>query len=49
MVGSVAYRIFVWRLYHEPRFAEPYSVRDPRSAPDEEDWADRFAGALPAE
>jgi len=48
MVGSLAYRIFVWRLYHEPRFAEPYSVRDPRAAPDEKDWADRFAGALPA-
>jgi len=47
MVGSLAYRIFVWRLYHEPRFAEPYSVHDPRTAPDEKDWADRFAGTLP--
>ena len=30
-VGNLAYRIFVKRLYSEPRFATPYSVQDPGS------------------
>jgi hypothetical protein len=28
-VGNLAYRIFVRRLYHEPRFAQPYSAHNP--------------------
>ena len=42
LVGNVAYRIFVRRLHREPRFARPYSIDDPRGAPDAGDWADRF-------
>ncbi len=38
LVGNVAYRIFVRRLYHEPRFARPYSLDDPRAAPADADW-----------
>ena len=43
-VGSLAYRIFVKRLYNEPRYATPYSVMDPGTAPRDEDWADNFLG-----
>jgi radical SAM superfamily enzyme YgiQ (UPF0313 family) len=32
-VGNLAYRIFVKRLYSEPRFATPYSVQDPGRPP----------------
>ncbi|MEI7671653.1 MAG: hypothetical protein WCK00_06025, partial [Deltaproteobacteria bacterium] len=28
-VGNLAYRVFVRRLYHDPRFAQPYSVSNP--------------------
>jgi radical SAM superfamily enzyme YgiQ (UPF0313 family) len=37
-VGNLAYRIFVNRLYSEPRFATPYSVDDPGSPPEPGDW-----------
>jgi hypothetical protein len=37
-VGNLAYRIFVNRLYSEPRFATPYSVGDPGSPPEPGDW-----------
>lgn len=38
-VGNLAYRIFVKRLYNEPRFALPYTMSDPRQAPDPGRWA----------
>jgi hypothetical protein len=41
-VGNLAYRIFVKRLYTEPRFAQPYSIHDPGCMPDDDAWADRF-------
>jgi radical SAM superfamily enzyme YgiQ (UPF0313 family) len=37
-VGNLAYRIFVKRLYSEPRFATPYSVQNPGSPPEPGDW-----------
>lgn len=37
-VGNLCYRIFVRRLYHEPRFATPYSIHDPGSPPSPEHW-----------
>jgi radical SAM superfamily enzyme YgiQ (UPF0313 family) len=37
-VGNLAYRIFVKRLYSEPRFATPYSTRDPGSPPEPGHW-----------
>jgi radical SAM superfamily enzyme YgiQ (UPF0313 family) len=37
-VGNLAYRIFVKRLYSEPRFATPYSVEDPGRPPKSGDW-----------
>jgi radical SAM superfamily enzyme YgiQ (UPF0313 family) len=37
-VGNLCYRIFVRRLYHEPRFAMPYSVDDPGRPPSPEHW-----------
>ncbi|WP_321476138.1 B12-binding domain-containing radical SAM protein [uncultured Paludibaculum sp.] len=37
-VGNLCYRIFVHRLYHERRFASPYSVGDPGRAPGPEQW-----------
>jgi radical SAM superfamily enzyme YgiQ (UPF0313 family) len=40
--GNLAYRIFVKRLYTEPRFAQPYSIHDPGCMPDDDAWADRF-------
>ena len=41
-VGNLTYRIFVRRLYNEPRYAQPYSIHDPGRAPDDGAWADRF-------
>ena len=41
-VGNLTYRIFVRRLYNEPRFAQPYSIHDPGRAPEDDAWADRF-------
>lgn len=38
-VGNLTYRIFVKRLYHEPRFAHPYSINAPGTPPMESDWA----------
>lgn len=43
-IGNLAYRIFVKRLYNEPRFATPYSISNPGSPPRDEDWADSFFG-----
>ena len=37
-VGNLAYRIFVKRLYSEPRFATPYSIHDPGTPPNPSDW-----------
>jgi radical SAM superfamily enzyme YgiQ (UPF0313 family) len=37
-VGNLAYRIFVKRLYSEPRFAAPYSADDPGKPPAPEHW-----------
>ena len=38
-VGNLAYRIFVKRLYTEPRYALPYSMDDPGSPPEPGHWA----------
>jgi len=37
-VGNLCYRIFVRRLYSEPRFATPYSLHDPGSPPEPGHW-----------
>lgn len=37
-VGNLAYRIFVKRLYSEPRFAQPYTIDDPGSPPEPGHW-----------
>jgi radical SAM superfamily enzyme YgiQ (UPF0313 family) len=37
-VGNLCYRIFVKRLYSEPRYATPYSLHDPGHAPETADW-----------
>jgi len=37
-VGNLCYRIFVKRLYSEPRYATPYSIHDPGSPPLPEHW-----------
>ena len=37
-VGNLCYRIFVRRLYSEPRYAAPYSVHDPGSPPPPSHW-----------
>jgi radical SAM superfamily enzyme YgiQ (UPF0313 family) len=37
-VGNICYRIFVRRLYNEPRFAQPYSVNDPGEPPPAHHW-----------
>ena len=37
-VGNLCYRIFVRRLYHEPRFAQPYSLHDPGQPPAPDHW-----------
>ena len=44
-VGNAAYRIFVRRLYSEPRFAQPYTRENPGRAPEAGDWADAFLAA----
>lgn len=36
-IGNLTYRMFVRRLYHEQRFASPYSMAAPGTAPNE-DW-----------
>ena len=38
-VGNLAYRIFVRRLYGEPRFATPYTLADPGTPPPPEHWS----------
>ena len=45
-VGNLCYRIFVRRLYREPRFARPYSVDDPGQPPAPHHW---LAPAVPEE
>jgi len=42
LVGNLTYRKFVRRLYAEERFAQPYSINDPRMLPDDKWWAYRF-------
>jgi len=37
-VGNLCYRIFVRRLYNEPRFAQPYSMHAPGQPPAPEHW-----------
>jgi len=37
-VGNLCYRIFVKRLYSEPRFATPYSLHDPGHPPEPGHW-----------
>jgi radical SAM superfamily enzyme YgiQ (UPF0313 family) len=37
-VGNLCYRIFVRRLYSEPRYASPYSIHDPGSPPPPNHW-----------
>ncbi len=37
-VGNLCYRIFVRRLYSEPRYAAPYSADDPGSPPSPDHW-----------
>ncbi|HEY9248407.1 MAG TPA: radical SAM protein [Rariglobus sp.] len=37
-VGNLAYKIFIHRLYHDPRFAAPYSIDDPGSPPEPGHW-----------
>lgn len=41
-IGNLCYRIFVRRLYHEARYAVPYSLQHPGSLPPDEQWADTF-------
>ena len=38
LVGNLCYRIFVRRLYHDPRFAQPYSMGDPGVPPAPHHW-----------
>lgn len=42
-IGNLTYRIFVKRLYHETRFAQPHSIHDPGVQPDATHWAEAFA------
>lgn len=42
LVGNLTYRTFVRRLYNEPRYAQPYSMHDPGSVPDDSAWASNF-------
>lgn len=44
-VGNLTYRVFVKRLYAEPRFAEPYSLAAPGSPPAPGNWAEAFVAA----
>lgn len=47
-VGNLTYRIFVRRLYHEPRFATPYTLANPGAPPPEAWYRDSFrAGEVP--
>jgi len=41
-VGNLCYRIFVKRLYHEQRFAQPYSLDDPGAPPADDAWQEAF-------
>ena len=41
-MGNLCYRLFVKRLYHEQRFAEPYTLADPGTPPRDEDWHSAF-------
>ena len=41
-VGNLTYRGFVKRLYHETRYAQPYSIDDPGKPPEAEFWAEAF-------
>lgn len=43
--GNLTYRLFVRRLYGEPRFAAPYSVHAPGSPPDPGAWLDPWWAA----
>ncbi len=45
--GNLCYRIFVKRLHHEARYAEPYSINDPKSLPEAGMWAETFLNGLP--
>jgi len=36
--GNLAYRIFIRRLYSEPRFAEPYTISNPGRPPEPHHW-----------
>jgi radical SAM superfamily enzyme YgiQ (UPF0313 family) len=38
LVGNLAYRIFVKRLYNEPRFATPHTLADTGTRPPPEHW-----------
>jgi len=38
LVGNLCYRIFVRRLYHEPRFRQPYSMDAPGQPPAPHHW-----------
>lgn len=46
LIGNMTYRIFVKRLYHEARFAQPYSIGAPGVAPDARMWAETFLRGL---
>lgn len=37
-IGNLCYRIFVRRLYNEPRFAQPYNVDNPGRPPAPQHW-----------
>jgi radical SAM superfamily enzyme YgiQ (UPF0313 family) len=41
-IGNLCYRIFVKRLYHEQRFARPYTLEDPGAPPADENWQAAF-------
>jgi hypothetical protein len=41
-VGNLTYRIFVRRLYNEQRYASPYTVEAPGSAPDNRHYRSSF-------
>jgi len=41
-IGNLCYRIFVKRLYHEARFAQPYSLNDPGMPPVDDAWQQAF-------
>ena len=41
-VGNLCYRIFVKRLYHEARYALPYTMGDPGTPPADNDWQAAF-------